>query len=780
MLETLLTFPLLIAAVYWLPGRLALALAPGDDERDARVASALGLGLLLVHVPAVLLVGLAGLTGPYHLERWMVLAVSAAASALLGAAAWLRLRRGAPLRGLRRPDRASLALGVLTALITLFFLVRYDADALSEEACMVRASMAVNVDYLSPERIALEYDRAGELSPYRTSPSRGWSPDRNPFLLFNQGQRLGPVVVLAPLFALFGTFGFRLAYALQGLLLPGLGFLMGGALSRMLGDRRWLPWASAVLLAVNPYTVASPSFDENFLALCFGALSLALLLRRTPWAFGAGAAFAGLLANRHVGVLVLPVVLVYLARATDRPWSQVARFLGGVALFGLPCLVMHGFMLLFQGSGFEGALNRPPAPHSFLGIPFTLPVLLNFPFVEQPLRSPYQAWPTLAEFPLDLLRRFGLLAAALAPAGVLAMFRGDRRRAWLLVGWFAPILVLLMVQSNWTEPNKMGVPASFLPPVLLALLAGAAYALDGARRRGQRALVLGAGLLAPLAAWGAAQAWSAPLDERVTASIPTYVREVLPDATLTLAEQPEYVEADRARLTPSLAPDLRLAHVHPAQVRLRLRQLLDDLRRPAVADYERALADVLPRLLLGFENSVNPVSIARALAHDGTPRGFAPLRVNGHDVDGGLPQGTRTLALDLRTPTLLAPEPLSSELSAQAPTLTPHDLTLVAGLAVPWADAPENLVVGRDRLGTTWVLLMPGPVSKHPWPRWAPRRDVPASAFGDLRVPIAWPVGQVIRLIEVRSIAPFRAYERAAVVTADGVWTSPVEPSSIR
>lgn len=775
MIQTLLLFPLLFAGVFWLPGRLAVAVLGRPDDDDAPFALSVGLGIVLVDVPAVLGVGLAGLAGPVHLERWMLLASSALVSAALALHLARRRNLGEPLLPRAGLTPARLALGLLTVAATAFFLLRYDADALSEESCMVRASMAVNVDYMRPDRLTLEYDGPGTYSTYRSSPMQGQDPSRNAFLTFNQGQRLGPALLLAPFVTLFGPLGFRLVYALQGLLLPGLGFMLG----RRLGTRPWMAWAVAAGLAVNPYTVASPTFDENFLALGFGALSLALLLRRRTAPMAAGAAFALFLSIRHVGVLLLPFVALFLARG-EQGLKANLRFLAGLALLGLPEVLLHGFLVFQHGQAFEGAISRRAAPHSLFGIPFSLPVLLNWPFVEQPLRSPYVAWPTLVAFPLDLLRRFGLLLALTVPAGLVALRRTDRRAAWLLVGWFAPILALVMVQSNWSEPVKMGVPASVLPPVIVVLVLGAGALLDPATPWRRRAALAGLGFALPLGTWGAAQAWHAPLDERVVQFQPDYLREVIPDLVLSLTERPEYLEADRARNAPTLAPDLQLASLHPTVARLRGRQLVDELGRPSMADYERPLLDVLPRLVIGFDKSVNPLSVAKALALSPEPRHLEPLRLSGADVDGGLPRGTRRLTLDLTSPPSLSAAPLRETGATGTPALPVDQVSVRTGLRLPYSEPPQNLVVARDRLGTTWVLLAAAPVSPAPWPSWVQGSRVDAGALADLHLSIELPVGQVVRLIELRSIGPYRAYERTLVVGEHDVWSSPSQPASLR
>ena len=774
MAVTLLVFPLLLALVYWLPGRLALGVLGGRDHDETPFALALGLGIVLVDVLVVLAVGLAGLAGPVHLERWMVLAAAATVTAALVLWHVLSRPREAPFRPRAAMTRERVVLGLVTLAATAFFLVRYDADALSEESCMVRASMAVNVDYLRPDRVTLDYDGRGSYSAYRASPRHGQDDGTNAFLTFNQGQRLGPVLLIAPFVALFGPLGFRLVYALQGLLLPGLGFLLG----RRLGTRPWMRWAMAVGLAVNPYTVASATFDENFLSLGFGALSLAFLLGRRAAPFAAGAAFAMFLSIRHVGVLLLPVVAWFLAHG-ERGLRANLRFAAGLLLFGLPEVVLHGFLIFGHHQLFEGAISRRPAPHSFFGLPFSLPVLLNWPFVDQPLRSPYAPWPTLAAFPLDLLRRFGLALAMVVPAGLLVLLRAERRAAVLLVGWIAPILALVMVQSNWSEPIKMGVPASVLPPVVVVVVLGVGALLDAATPLRRRALLAAVGLALPTAAWGAAQAWHAPLDERVVAYQPDYLGEILPDVVLSLKERPEYLDAERERHVPSVLPDLHVAFAHPAVIALRWRQLLDELGRPSLADYERPLFDVLPRLIIGFDQSVNPLSVAKALALAPEPSRLEPLRLFGADAGGAMPDGTRRLTLDLGRSPALSPR-LEPADDGAALALPADRVSMLAGLHVPFSEPPQSLVVARDRFGTTWVLLAAAPVNPAPWPGWVKGSRVDASTLTDLRLPIELPVGQVVRVVEVRSIGPYRAYERLLVVGDDGVWTSPVLPASLR
>jgi hypothetical protein len=753
------------ALVYWLPGRLLLDLVAPDAGPEERLPLAAGLGIVLVDTSAFLLAGLLGLAGPFHVTRPFMLCVAGGWVVSLGLARlW---RRGRDFSSwVARPTHTQVVVWALTAAGVAFFLVRYDADLLWEEACMVRAASAVVADTLQPDLMGVL--TGGEpLSVYQSDPISGQWPGLNAFITHNQGEREGPTVLLAPALALFGIAGFRLVYALQGLLLPGLGFLLG---RQVLGRDRW-GLAVAILLAFGPYSIENRTFDENFMASCFGTLVLVLLTRARPRPFAAGMAMSLFLGVRHEMLPVLAFAAAHVAVTSERRLRAVGAFVAGLALLAIPYAVVHvSSVVIHNGTWFEGTFHHPLAPHSLLGIPFDLPVQLSFPFLPSPVRSPYNAYPTLIAFPLDLLRRLGLALAAFAPAGVAWMVGRRRREAWLLLAWAGWPLALVMVQSNWVEPNKMGIPATAFAAIAVLLVAGIAFAADAAVPRARRGLVLASGLAVPLAFSLAIRGYEAPRDERAFGLPMTEFATIFPPTmTRYSAETPEYVAWDRARYRPSLLPSPGGGDLEPSLLARDVARLWAELGAPWMRDYERPMPDTLDLLVRGTGVTVGPLSLMRVL-QEGAPAPAPPPA-----TPYAAPDGERyvDVALDLSSPPLLAAAPIANGAAGARPLLLDGRAAyLVSGFRASWSEHPENLVAARDRFGTVFLLIdagEPAHVSAS-WPLKPERLD--ASRYPDLRVPLRLPEGVPIRLIEIRSYRPARWYSRWLILRGDEVWLS--------
>ncbi len=769
MMEEALRLLLGFAIAYWLPGRLALACLAPALRPEGRVPVAIALGIVLVSVPAVLVTGLAGLGHAAYLGAPLVFGTALAEALVLGAILWRqgRLRDLVP----RRPSRTSLGLLVLTVAATGYFLAVFDADMFFEDSCVVRASLAIGENYLRPEILSVEAGGPEAASPYLTDPMHAQADGRNTFLMHNQGQRLGPGIIAAPMYAMFGVFGFRVLYALQGLLLPGLGFLLG---MRILG-RRPAAWLVAVLLTFSPYAIETRMFDENFLASIFGTLTLLLLLLQTAAPLAAGVSLALFLSLRHVGALLVPVLLWYAWRHVPAPRHAAWRLLAGTLVFLLPEILLHAFLLAGPGQWFEGAMGRAPAPHDLFGWKFDLDVLLNFPFVPQPLRSPYTPFPTLALFPLDVVRRFGVLLVVLVPAGVARLFRTGRPRAWLLAGWFVPLFALLLGMSNWTEPNKMGVPATVLAPLVLAIVAGGLELLDSGRPWTGRLAWLAGGLAVPLAVVPLLARWEAPADPRVFAKAPTYHKVIhTPGTVLHTPESPPYVEWESARYGLQWLPALRPHGCHPAVWGRRLQRLAADLRAPGLADFRLSLGSLSQRTLMGHRFYLGPLSLLRAAevrGRDAPPD--APVPFEGE---------ARRVTLDLSLPPVFATRPFEARAAEMMPVeldLTGDAIWRVGGLRLPGVDGPRTLIAGRGTQGDVVIALMPPGVPDEDRGADDPRvRRVDPAAFPDVRVPLVLPDGLPVRLFDVPSAVPARFYSRYAVPGQDGTWLSDTTPFS--
>lgn len=772
-----------LCLVYYVPGRLVVAWLDEAPAPEESFSLSLGLGLVIVNTLAVLGVGLAGLFTPTFLSAWMLWGLAAGTSLVAGLLLWRRRQTTITtlMTLIARPTRTQALLLGLTLLATGFYLLHYDTDRIREDACNLRLSTNIAADVWQPELIAankayvnygpFQFDSAGEVQVEEdTAFLTGWD-----------GQRLGPSVLLAPFSVLFGSFGYRLVYALQGLLLPGLGFLLGW---RLLG-RRDAAWAVAFLLTFSPYAIDARIFDENHIANIFGALTLVLLLRRVPAATLAGISCSLFLGTRHVGAVALPFALAFLLTVRPTPRRAVVRFLTALAVFSAPYVIMHVLvMLLHDGSWFESAMERAPAPHSFFGLDFHSTTLWNYPLVPEPLRAPYHALPTLVLIPLDFARRFGALLIGLVPAGFAHLWRRSPARAWLLAGWLMPLVGLVMIQSNWIEESKLGVPATALAPLVVLIIAGAVSLVDAARSRASRfAWALG-GLLPVLIGVPLLQAWEAPRDERIFAYTEEWLEpSLLGDLVVRADETQAYVDWDRQRYGLRLLPRLRPDHEWSTQVLRRdAGRLRANLERPWFRDYERPVPDFIRQILETYYVGINPLSLRRLAESGSLVQGLAPVPLASRgDFAPRSDEALVPVTLDLRTPSLLAEAPIQAAdgMDPVAIRVDGSALIEVGPFDLPWDGGQgETLLVARESGGPVYLFLTPGRPLEERYPQWLAREHVPATRFPEQRVTLLVPRGEVIRLFEFRSFQPPRWYSRFLVVDEDGVWLSAAVPLS--
>lgn len=763
--------------VYFLPGRLLYNFFPSPRQSEESFPFSIGLGLVLINVTVIVVVGIAGFYGLNFLTDGYVFAVASGVLLVLMVIWWCKGRRYSK-EWFVRPSRTQILLWLLTVIAFLFYLTNNDVTNLRQDTCMVRAAMSINFRYIQPDLLALATE-GGHLTSYHNAPLQHLPSDQNGFLTQNEGQRLGTGVILSPLLAIFGIFGFHIAYALPGLLLPGLGFLLG----KYLFSRQWAAWATSLLLTFNPYSLKVIYIDENFFALCFSTLALALILRPAPMPALAGVALSLFLGIRHVGLLLLPFIFYFLwkkGKKDPRFKRACLRFLGGLVVFGFPYLVLH-YNMFMGGNLFEGAMDRPMAPHSFLGFDFKLPVLLNFPFVSEPLRSPYNAYPTLVAFPLDLLQRFGLILAALVPAGLIHLFRQDRLKAGLLIFLFAPILLLVMVQSNWVEPNKMGIPASVLAPAILTIVAGITFFINRKNSIRSRLILCGLGFALPLLFVLLVSGYKAPEDERVYKYPLTYVQHILrPDFVSYAAETPAYVDFEQARMEPSAYPDVRLGYFHSAILRLRLSQLGDTLAHPSFREYERPFSDMLQALVMGPGRSIDPLSIVKVMESSEPRTSLYPMKLFQKD-DKSSPESLRLITLDMNQCPTLSPRPLWQDKAPRgggALLLSGGTAYLVSGFNVEWSNESESIIATRDRFGMVILIFMPALPNKIKLLNGINWVRLDARQYPDRQIPLKLPEGAPVYFLDIRSYLPTRGYARYAVVESEGVWISEATPRS--
>ncbi len=752
---------LVVAALgYYLPGRLATLLLLDDEIPEERFVVSFAIGFLIVNVVSLLITGLRGFWEPYYMTRGLVLGVSAAWTAGLGALVFWR-RRDRLRTLLVRPTRRQGALWGLTAATTLLFAVNYDQAPISEDDCMIRAAAAVVMDYAQPDLLILPGE---ELSRYHESALSAFDPQVNNFLAHNQAQRLGPTVMVAPALALFGPLGLRLVYLLQGLLLPGLGLVLG---IRLL-DRRWAPWVVAILLPLSPYAMNVHQLDENFLSSIYGTLLLVCLLRPKPAWVLAGAALSLFLGIRHVGILLVPAVLGYVALSTRHRGRALAGLLGALVLFALPYLVLHTKLLLEMGALFEGAMDRPPSEHSFFGLRFELSVLLNFPFTETLYRSPYTAYPPLIGFPLDFVVRHGLLLCGLLLPGLLRLRGLSGPRRLLLVGWVVPLWALLMVQSNWVEPNKMGIPASVLAPVVLLMAAGAEWLADRGLGWRRRLGVAAVGILVPAALLVGLREVRTEADPRIYPHNPEYIEEFFgQEAVLWNVETPAYLEFERARYPLTVLPDMVPDPLRGGHGMRLFGDLGRELAASGIADWGAPGGDHARLALLGRRHHMGPLTLARQLVAGERSPDWDAFRTCDAQGDAESVSGLLDLSV--------SPTTAEGFLRAEIPPGERLDLTVpgwhvVRGLAVSFAAEPVNLILGRTCDGLVLVFVTPLGLRNVrldlPGLRMHPRGpEVVREGTVGLRLPRDGP----ILVVDYRSLSPEREYHRFGALTDGAV-----------
>ena len=740
---------LLFVVVIWLPGRLLAALLVPEQRPEERLPYAVTLGVVTVHTAVILFVGGLGLFSPFYATRAVVVGV---ALAIAGVTLLLVLRRNgwrwpAGLLWLR-PNRSHGALLALSALAFAWFLLQYDADQVLEDSCIVQSSMAIDVNFARPGLLAKVYD--AEALRFLDADWVALGEDPNNSFLFDYGQRLGPGVLIAPFVAAFGAFGLRICFALQGLILPGLGLMLGFALLR----RRRSAWLLAVLLTFNPYALDINVNDENFIALWSGTAALCLLLRARPAVIAAAIALGMFLGTRHVGLMMLPVLFWYIF--TDRRMGRRATVVFALTLVAscLPYLILHGKFLLSGEELYEGK-----------------PVLFGLPpLADSLLRSPYNAYPNLLLYPLDLLHRYGLLLAAALPAGLWLLWRQRRRELLLLAGWMIPIWLIILPMSNWVEANKIGIPASVLATLVVVLVSGLEWLSD--KQVAPLRRLAGGGLGGLLVAGFAlpAAAVQTEADERVytmfgehpgdgsdgmPAGVPPIVREA-----------PAYVDWDRGRYAPRLLPDPGgAATVLMTGVRqLRLRQLQQGLAHPSVAEHNQPLTDWYSTQIMGPGFFVSALSIYRVA--EGGP--VAPPLWPRRQADDGTAQAGIRADVTLMEPPAIAALPLLPPSPDGGAVLNAVDgpPVLVSGLRVDWLEGPQNAVLARDALGTVHLLLLPFDANLVHAPERLGLSRVDGKGYGG-RLPLLLPAGGLLRIHDARSYATSRTLVRYISLGSD-------------
>jgi hypothetical protein len=174
---------------------------------------------------------------------------------------------------------------------------------------------------------------------------------------------------------------------------------------------------------------------------------------------------------RHLALLLVPAIAVAFWQRREQLTRPFFISLA-VTLCAICSLwAAHHDLALGSPFAFESFVSYELThPHSFLGFDFDFQ-LLNYPFHEYVVRTPYNPYPNFLMMPFWVLDRLGVVAVALAILGFFS-FRKGGFNPTVLALYCIPTLVLLAALENWMQPNKMGIQLMVMPPVCIAAVVG--------------------------------------------------------------------------------------------------------------------------------------------------------------------------------------------------------------------------------------------------------------------------------------------------------------------
>ncbi len=784
--------------ILFLPGVLLTRLLARDKFRGAFVAVSFAVGFLVVPYLALLFAGFVGLVTRFHESLVYVSALSVAVS--VSAAIGLRIKEGsfgyaANLMGeLKRSFSWPMFLYLTFVLIA--YLVSYDSSLFDQERCVSRAGILPFFDYLSDN------------PPVGFPGCVDCFTERNAFFLWNGGQRMGPSVFVSGFLSLFGFPGLRILHAVFGLLTAWFGWHLGLSLFNRTGPAVLL----SMLVALNPYALSIPLLDENIMGLALGTVMFFLMFQKpTQWIFVG--AFLGLfLGIRHVGLLSVPAVLYVAWRSVEVEHyksplvhdmfgkgrtANLSILLLSLLFFCIPWIFIHTAGYLRGKDVYEAFVSMPALPHSFLGFDFQFNGLLSWPFVDSPVRSPYNGFPTLLSFPLTIMKSWGLVLMAFLPIGLI---RGRRRNPVVATSsalWLLPQMAMLMVMANWVQPNKMGVFLTFSQPIALGITAGVVALFDAFVGRednpGKLLSLKGIGII-----WGGmlavlvvfhltAPGYDAQLDERNFTARVEYILEDYPvTPPMVRSNEAKFAEADRRRLSRlTFAPDFAMSpHVHTfALLRARISQIVTDFSHPYFSQFTERPKDMIHGLA-GFPNPWAPpptITYADMMHH---PVSYLRDAMGGKWGRGAEPEPyageTADVTFDLASPPiggssfLVQGAPAAFKVSVSAG----WKMVVIPNITVPWADGhPAHVVIIPIAHGNYWMTVWFG---KYMFDHLESRTDIQLVEFpaNALYLTLTLPESSIIRFNEVTTIEPTRFHTWNIIVDGPDIDVTGPFPSS--
>ena len=288
---------------------------------------------------------------------------------------------------------------------------------------------------------------------------------------------LGASILGAPFFLFFNVAGFRLLFALSGLLI----FCLGAILSYSLFKDRWLSLFFCLVLSLNTFILSINFLNPNLIGLAIYCLILCILFKNTTSYALIGLLFGYLCNIGYENILFFPALFTFLCYKNHNFCKILLNFLAGFTVSIVPILCWNKYafgQFFIHPSQFSGFLGyRPVFEHHFIFWTFRFNGLLNFPFYETVVRTPHFAFPVFLYLPLLLLKTFGIILTGLFLYGISSLWKHNQKICIFIVLWFIPFYALLSFGENW-EDLKTSYILSFFIPMVTFMTCGLRNILD--------------------------------------------------------------------------------------------------------------------------------------------------------------------------------------------------------------------------------------------------------------------------------------------------------------
>lgn len=284
-------------------------------------------------------------------------------------------------------------------------------------------------------------------------------------------QRLGGAIIFEPWFVFFNMLGFRLLFAASGLLIAAFAFLT----VRLVCRNFYVSIFTASVAALNSYITSINNLNPNLTGMMLITILLYLLMRKEQNGLIIGLLYGVLGGIRNEAILFLPAIIYRLLSSPEKNNKKTAFFFLGAFITIAPILYWNyyafgnPFMHPTQSPRLEGF--RPVFEHNFLFWKFNFNGMLNFPFHDKVIRTPYFAFPTFLLLPLTLISSLGIIIFHFMFRGTVNLFKDQRRLFIFLAIWFLPMYLLLSAQENWSN-MKMTFLLMCINPLIIFMGVG--------------------------------------------------------------------------------------------------------------------------------------------------------------------------------------------------------------------------------------------------------------------------------------------------------------------